>query len=180
MQEIEMKFRLQNIEEFKQKLVDKGCNLSAKLTQKDTIFVKDLHNTVSEEGKIYIRIRKVNGVTELNLKKQSKDLIQSKEIEFKVEDYDKVYDFLSTIDFKEWVTVEKTRLNTTYNEINICIDTVKHLGDFVEFEIITEDNNDIKIYEEKILQVAREFNVDVTDRVNSHYDTMISELNTKD
>lgn len=180
MQEIEIKFRVKNLADLKRKLENKGCQLSKELHQKDTVFVSDLSDTVSSEGKIFTRIRSVNGINELNLKRQSKELMSSKEIEFEVSDYDKAYDFLSTLGLKKWVTVEKTRVTGTYGVFNICIDTVKHLGDFIEIEIVTEDENNIAMYEERILEVAKELSIDQNDRVNSHYDTMLNELNIKD
>ncbi|MDO4283567.1 MAG: class IV adenylate cyclase [Clostridia bacterium] len=176
MQEIEIKFKIENVEHVKEKLRSAGCQLSEELHQKDTVFVSDLSDTKSDEGKIFTRIRSVNGVNELNLKKQSKDLINSKEIEFEVSDYDKVYDFLNTLGLKKWVTVEKIRVTGVYQGFNICIDNVKYLGNFIEIEMVTEDEN-IKLYEEKILEIALELGIDINHRVNSHYDTMLNELN---
>lgn len=180
MQEIEIKFKVEDIDSLKEKLINEGCKLSEKLHQKDTVFVSNLEDTTSSEGKMFIRIRSVNGKNELNLKKQSKDIINSKEIEFDVSDYDKTYDFLDTLGLKKWVTVEKTRVTSSYEEFNICIDTVKYLGDFIEIEIVTEDGNDIHIYEEKILDVAKKLGIDIKNRVNSHYDTMLNELKIKE
>lgn len=85
--------------------------------------------------------------------------MQNKEIEFGISDIDKAYDFLDTIGFKEWVTVEKTRIETTYQQFNLCIDQVKRLGDFVEIEILSEEENQTKFYEQKILEVTKELGI---------------------
>jgi len=176
MQEIEIKFKIDNLNEVKDKLTQFGCSLSEELNQKDTVFVPDINDTLSSAGKMFIRIRNVNGSTELNLKKQSDKIMQSKEIEFEVSDFNSAYDFLDTLGLKEWATVEKKRVTTKYKEFNICMDEVKRLGSFIEIEIITEEENNTEVYEQEILQVAKELHIDISNRVNSFYDTMIKEL----
>lgn len=176
MQEIEIKFKVEDIDGLKEKLASYGSKLSEELHQKDTVFVNNLEDTTSSEGKMFVRIRSVNGKNELNLKKQSKDIINSKEIEFEVSDYNGAYDFLDTLGLKEWVIVEKIRVTGKYEEFNVCIDTVKHLGSFIEIEFVTEDDKNINGYEEKILEVAKKLGIDIKNRVNSHYDTMLNEL----
>lgn len=180
MQEIEIKFQIDNIEKIKNTLLELGCEFSEELNQKDTIFVPDINNTTSEEGKMFVRIRYVNGKTQLNLKKQSNKTIQSKEIEFEVSNFDQANDFLNTIGLKEWVTVEKKRITTKYKQFNICIDDVKRLGQFVEIEIITSEKNKTDYYEKEIIKISKELGINTNNIVNNFYDTMISELNQKE
>lgn len=176
MREIELKFKVENLEDVKRKLINSECEMSEELHQKDTIFVSDLNDTKSEEGKIFIRIRKENEKIELNLKKQGKERIESKEIEFNVDSFEKTNDFLETLGLKQWVTVEKTRVTTKYKEFNICIDVVKELGNFVEIELLTDDNLDIEICKNKLLEIAKELNINTENIVKKHYDTMMNEL----
>ena len=179
MQEIEIKFRADNLNEIKEKLIALGCILSEELNQKDTVFVPDINDSSHTSGKMVIRIRNVNGRNELNLKKQSNKRIQSKEIEFEVSDFNSSYDFLKTLGLEEYVTVEKKRITTKYKEFNICIDEVKRLGSFVEIEIITEEENKTDLYEQQILDIAKELGIDINNRINNFYDTMIRELDNK-
>jgi len=179
MQEIEMKFQMNNLKDVRETLENLGCKFSEELKQKDVIFVPDIKNTIVEEGAIFIRIRNVNDKIELNLKKRAKKIMESKEIEFEVNDFDGAYDFIKTLGFEEWVTVEKKRITTNYKEFNICIDEVKGLGEFVEIEIITSEENKADYYENEIIKVCQELSIDPNNRINSHYDTMINELNKK-
>jgi adenylate cyclase class 2 len=178
-QEIEIKFRVENLEDIKSKLLSLGCFFSEELNQKDTIFVPNLKDTSTSEGKMFIRIRSVNGKVELTLKRQSSILMQSKEVEFEASDFDSAYDFLDTLGLEEWVTVEKKRITTKYKNFNICIDEVKKLGNFIEIEIVTEEKEKTKYYEEEIIMLAKELGINTEARVNSHYDTMIDELNQR-
>lgn len=177
MQEIEIKFRVENLDNVKEKLNNLGCIFSKELNQKDTIFLPDLNNTESKEGSLFVRIRDVNGKVELNLKKQSAISFQAKEIEFGANDFDSAYDFLDTLGLKEWVTVEKKRTTTIYNKFNICIDSVKRLGNFVEIELLTNEENKSKQFEKEILGLANKLGINTQNRINSFYDTMIYELN---
>lgn len=177
MQEIEIKFKVDCLENIVKDLAQKGCSFSAELHQKDTIFVSDLNDVSNEEGKIFTRIRLQNETVFMTLKKQSKKIMQSKEIEFTVGSFEGAYDFLQTLGLKEWVTVEKVRITTIYKGYNICIDSVHRLGDFIEIEIITEEENRTEYYEQQILSLASELGIDQTQRINSYYDTMIHELN---
>lgn len=177
MQEIEMKFKVDNITKLKEKLKELNCNFSKVLNQKDTIFVQDINNTTVGEGSIFIRIRSVNDKVELCLKKRTKKIMESKEIEFEVSDFDKAYDFVKTLGLTKWVTVEKKRIATKYKEFNICIDEVTRLGKFVEIEIVTAEENKTDYYENEIVKVCKELNINTDNRINSHYDTMIDELN---
>lgn len=180
MQEIEIKFQVNNLDVIKENLLRLGCEFSEELNQKDTVFVPDINDTSNQEGKQFIRIRNVNEKTELNLKQQSKKIMQSKEIEFEVSDFDAAYDFLDTLGLDEWVTVEKKRITTKYKEFNICIDEVKRLGEFIEIEIVTPEEDQTDYYEEEIVKVAKELGINPDQRINNFYDTMISELNEKE
>lgn len=55
------------------------------------------------------------------------------------------------------------------------MDEVERLGFFVELELVIEEENDYD-YEKQLLDLAKELGIDIDNRINSHYDTMISEL----
>ena len=176
MQEIELKFTIEDINLVKEQLEKMGCQFSDLLNQKDTIFIPDIKDSTNGEGKIFVRIRSVNEKNQVTLKKQGVKLSESKEIEFDVSDYDDVYEFLTTLGLAQWVTVEKKRITTKYKEFNICLDEVKYLGSFIEIEILTDELNKVDYYEEMMKSVADELGIDIKNIVNKHYDTMISEL----
>ena len=176
MREIELKFRVDKLEDITSILEKNNCAISKVINQADTIYVSDLGNVESTSGSVWLRVRKEDEKVELNYKKQSPKKMESEEIEFTVGDYKKANDFLKALGYKEWVQVNKKRRYSKYKEYNICIDEVERLGTFVEIELlINEDNN--KDYEEELYKVAKELGIDKDNRINSHYDTMIYELN---
>ena len=179
MREIELKFKVENVNNIISFLEKNNCEISSANIQKDTIYVRDLQNVESTEGSIWLRVRKTNEKVELNYKKQSSKKMESEEIEFEVSSYELANKFLAALGFKEWVQVNKKRTYTKYQKYNICIDEVERLGTFIEIELLIPEKNDID-YEKELLEVAKEIGIDITTRINSHYDTMISELISKE
>lgn len=175
MREIELKFKVKNLNEIIKFLEDRNCQISSINYQCDTIYVSDLDNTESKEGSVWLRVRKTNDKIELNYKKQSAKKMESEEIEFEVDSYEKANSFLKALGFKEWVQVNKKRRYSKYKDCNICIDEVEKLGFFVELELLIEEENDCD-YEKQLLDLARELRLDISNRINIHYDTMISKL----
>ena len=175
MREIELKFQVDNFDKIKSILDDNNEKLSEEYHQSDTIYVSDLNDTESKEGSIWLSVRKVNDKIEMNLKKQSAKKMESEEIEFEVSDYFLANKFLSALGYKEWVQVNKKRVYSKYDDVNICMDEVERLGYFIELELLI-DENDEKDYESILLDYAKKLGIDTDRRINSHYDTMISEL----
>ncbi len=176
MREIELKFRVDDLDSFTNKLKSLGCEISEYINQADTIYVENLDDTESIEGSMWLRVRKVNDKIEMNLKKQAKSKSESQEIEFGVDDYEKANSFLKTLGYNEWVRVNKRRRYSKYLNANICIDEVERLGSFVEIEYLISEEDKSTNYEEELLKIAGDLGIDTKKQVNSHYDTMISEL----
>lgn len=178
MREIELKFKIDNMDNLLNKLEELGCSLSDVIEQEDVVFVSDLDNVESVSGSVWLRIRKMKDKTELNFKKQV-TVNESKEIEFCVDDFEAAQDFLKALGFKEWVRVAKARRYSKYKDLNICLDKVERLGSFIELEYLAEED-DNNSYEDMIKEVALELGIDVSSIVDSFYDTMIHELDMKE
>ena len=176
MREIELKFKVDDMNDLLAKLRDMDCEVSEILSQNDTIYVSDLNHVESVEGSIWLRVRKENEKVELNLKKQSAKIQESKEIEFEVSSYEKANQLLETLGYQKWVVVNKKRRYSKYLNYNLCIDEVERLGSFLEIELLV-DEEDKKDYISDLLEIAKTFELTEDNIVNSHYDTMISELN---
>ncbi|MDE5548915.1 MAG: MMPL family transporter, partial [Clostridia bacterium] len=82
-------------------------SLGTIISQNDTIYVSDLNHVESVEGSIWLRVRQENDKTELNFKKQSARIQESKEIEFGVDSYEKANQFLEALGYQKWVVVNK-------------------------------------------------------------------------
>lgn len=71
MREIELKFKVDNIDDIISFLEKSNCEISDTECQYDTIYVQNLDNVESTEGSVWLRVRKTNDKIELNYKKQS-------------------------------------------------------------------------------------------------------------
>ena len=179
MREIELKFKVDNLDVLINKLKEEQCEISAVKMQNDTIYVQNLDDTESKEGSVWLRVRKENDKIELNYKKQSKKKMESEEIEFEVSSYELANQFLKALGYLPWVEVNKKRRYSKYKEYNICIDEVEKLGSFVELEILVDKDNK-EDYELALLEVAKKLGINPDKRINSHYDTMIYELDLRE
>ena len=175
MREIELKFKVDSMNPILSILEENHCVLSDVLDQHDVIYVPDLNHVESVDGSIWLRIRKENDRIELNYKKQGPVKMSSKEIEFGIDSFEKAKELLEEFGYQKWVEVHKKRRTTKYKNYNICLDEVEKLGSFVEIEVLVPDD-DNKDYADELFQVAWEFGIPEDDRVNSHYDTMMWEL----
>ena len=120
MREIELKFKVDDLDKLLNKLDELGCNVSDVIYQEDSVFVSDLDNVESVDGSIWLRVRKMDDKIELNFKKQV-SLNESQEIEFCVDDYDKATSFLEALGFKRWVkVVKRRRTSVIYNYCKRC------------------------------------------------------------
>lgn len=97
MRKIELKFRVENINKIISFLEESNCRISLPIYQNDTIYVKDLDNVESTEGSVWLRVRKINEIVELNYKKQSANKMESEEIEFEVNSYEKANSFFEGV-----------------------------------------------------------------------------------
>ncbi len=61
--------------------------------------------------------------------------------------------FLAQNNLSQSITVDKTRDTYTKDTVNVCVDHVKGLGDFVEIEILVDDESETKAAQEKILSL---------------------------
>lgn len=180
MKEIEVKYRLDDIDQLVKRLEKLGCKMSAIQYQKDTVYVSDLKHVNSEAGSIFLRVRKNNDKVELNAKKHEKMMQSRKEVEFEVSSYEDANHFLELIGFEKWVEVMKKRVHTTYENCNVCIDEVDSLGSFVELEYVVGDLEDDQNILEKIERIAKKLGIDTTEEVHQYYDEMIAQKEADD
>lgn len=179
MKEIEVKYRLDNVNELISRLEKLGCKISNIEDQKDTVYVTNLKNINFKPGSIFLRVRKNNDKIELNAKKHHHMMQSREEVEFEVSSYEDANHFLELIGFKKWVEVVKKRIHTTYENCNICIDEVDSLGSFVELEYVVEDLEKDQDVLQRIVKIAKKLEIDTTQEVEQYYDEMIAQKEDK-
>lgn len=147
MREIEIKARVRDKEGLLARLANSGVKLSEPVTHHDRVFGprgvdgNDGANTAS-----WLRIRtetKGNDVKHIfTLKKSVTNQMDSIEHETEVADDTELAKIIEYIDFVPFSDLTKTRQKARVGTIEVCVDTVEGLGDFIEAEILTDNSAD--------------------------------------
>jgi len=182
MREIEIKLRVNNLDELEKKLTDNGLVISKEITQYDVIYsnINDTHSfNESYEGCIIIRIRNQDGASILNLKKQLSGEMDNLEYETKVEDVESMHQILLALGWKPEVEVKKVRKKGNLGEYEICLDKVGQLGNFVELEKLTDDNANPEKIRDELFKALEPYGLKKEDEETEGYDTQIYNLKNK-
>src|SRR5581483_4288171 len=145
MREIEVKVKVENLQELEEKLKSQGCVFADPVSQHDVIYEKvggpNLYED-AKEGNIVLRIRRQPNKVEFNLKQQKSGEMDNIEYETKVDDPESLHQILLLLGWRPQVEVKKNRKKGKLDEYTICLDQVERLGTFMEIEKLTDDNAD--------------------------------------
>jgi len=133
MVEIEAKFKVEDLDLMRDKILKVGAERVGETSQIDTYFV----HPVKEELKgcpTYLRIRTSGGKTSLAMHYKLEEY-KWEELETVVQDGDIVREIYKNLGFEVDVEVEKKRETWKIPEGEIVIDTIKGLGAFMEIEV---------------------------------------------
>lgn len=180
MYEVEVKAKLQNREEVFKKLQDLGCIFSEELHQIDHIFIPDkvVFPPVAGSGIPVLRVRKSNDAYFFTLKISQGSRQDSLERELEISDGEAMIEIIKLMKYQSAPTVDKKRIKTNLNGMEIVLDTVKDLGEFIEAEkIVTAENpEDRKRTQEELFEFLETLGIKKEDRViDGKYDIMLFE-----
>ena len=96
----------------------------------------------------------------MTLKVEGQAKLVSDEYEFAVDDGNAARQMLTALGWQEVVTVDKVRLESKTEDYTICIDEVAGLGLFIELEILTEDDANVKNIQQQMCNFLKNLNID--------------------
>jgi predicted adenylyl cyclase CyaB len=177
MYEVEVKARLLNRKAVIKKLKDFGCKFSNELNQTDYVFIpKEAPYPLFPLGTPALRLRKQNNIYFLTLKIPQSSYQDCIEREIDIHEGGKMLEILKLIGWKSIPTVQKKRIKTNYKDMEIVLDKVKHLGEFIEVEKIVKHkrHEDRKKIQRKLLDFLRSLDIKKEDIViDGKYDIML-------
>ena len=141
MYEVEVKAYLKNKKAVIVKLEGLGYKFSPEVHQVDHIFVPEEISFPPPLGVPVLRVRKQSDVCFFTLKISQGNRTDSIEREIEIKDGDRMIEILEFLKWKENILVDKKRIKAKFNDIEIVLDTVKNLGEFIEAEKIVKDKN---------------------------------------
>ncbi len=182
MYEVEVKARLRDRAEIKQKLEDFGCVFGEELHQIDHIFVPKGESFPTPFQVPVLRIREQNGKYIFTLKISQSSRQDSLERELEISNGSMMTQILNLIGYEEFILVDKKRIKTNYKDMEIVLDDVKGLGEFVEVEkIVTHEDPEARKNIQKELQVFLEtLGISPEDHVvDGKYDILLHEVSSR-
>jgi adenylate cyclase, class 2 len=180
MYEVEVKAKLRDRKALKDKLESLGCAFGEELHQIDTIFTPAHGGAFFPPvmGTPVLRIREQNGKNIFTLKVNQSSRQDCIEHELEISSGEEMIKIMDILGFEKDVIVEKKRIKTMYKDIEIVLDTVERLGDFVEAEkIVTESDPEArKKIQRELMDTLVELGIPREDEVvDGKYDIMIFE-----
>ncbi len=176
MREIEIKLKAPNLNAIAAKLESLDCVLSDPIQQKDINFIhrNDTHWFETTSGEwVYPRIRIQPGKPHtFTVKKPLSNEMDCIEHELHIDDPIALTSIMELFDYKEGVTVQKTRRTTTYKDYSITLDEVESLGSFIEIEVVVEEGNAEKIQSEMFTFAKETFGLEKDNNVMKGYDIL--------
>lgn len=173
--EIELKVFLKDKDNIIKSLEKKGCIWYVEKKQHDKVFYKkEFANNISTND-IFIRIRYENNNSILTLKQILNDT-EVKEFESTVGNPNEIIKMFQLLGFKEYVKINKTRIEGKIKDFSICIDEVENLGSFLEIEKITEREDKRAEINLELQDFLLSLGISLEQICNKRYHTMIYEL----
>jgi len=139
MYEVEVKARLKDREQVMKKLLDLGCKFSEELHQVDRIFIREGDPFPEPLGAPTLRVRQQNDETLFTLKITQSGRQDCVERELEIKDGEMMIEILQLLNWQEVPVVDKKRIKIHLGDVEIVLDNVKDLGDFIEAEKIVTD-----------------------------------------
>lgn len=157
--EIEIKLPLQNLESVKKFLNEHGKLMSKDVFQRDTYYIPIHRDFLNVKFPFeWLRLRESPKGFSINYKhfypENVKKTDYCDEFETKIESIEAMKKIFQSLNIKEVVVVEKVRTTWMFEDVEIVIDDVKHLGAYIELETTThfENPQDGKKFLYKILE----------------------------
>lgn len=169
--EIEVKVKVKDFTKILAALNKLGCKFSPPINQEDTIYLeKGTGFTQITTDTNVLRIRKQNDKNFLTLKRNSVNSLIKIEKETLIENSAPMDEILQYMNYVPVIKIKKQRRKCKYKSMEICLDTVVGLGNFVEVERISA-NDPIKI-QDALISFLKSLGINMDDRVFYGYDIL--------
>jgi len=154
--EIEVKAKVKDFKKIKRQLKKLGAKKIKSQNQVDNYYLP-FGCRFNKKGRRLLRTRYNKKTKKMRLEAHRyQDNLSGYEFETEISDKKMMENILKELKFKKVVTVEKNRQTYKYKNINIVLDKVKNLGNFVEVELLGQANQENK---NKVLKVIDDLNI---------------------
>ena len=184
MREIEIKVRLQDKEGLLAVLAGKGVALGEPVHQRDQVFGLPGESGGDGNTAPWLRVRtETHGQGEnetkralFTFKRSVTGQLDSIERETEVGDPDVMIAIVKELGFVPFSDLSKTRQTGKLNDVEVCIDSVEGLGDFMELEQLADEDADPAVITDDLWRIMAELGVSHQDEVTDGYDILMKKL----
>lgn len=177
MREIEIKARVGDKAALIDALKRQNITLGEPVTQRDQVFgpTGETGGGVNTLPWLRLRTETKNDVTTqyFTLKKAVTNQMDSIEHETVVADGAELLAMMPHLGFVPYSDLTKTRAKTRLGDVEICVDRIEELGDFIEVEKLTGEDADYDEVAEELWALLESFGVARADHVTDGYDVMM-------
>lgn len=174
MKEIELKVRLNDPESLISKLKFLGCEFGVSKKQYDRVYLQKGIDYPLKLGTNVLRIREEEGKYLFTLKRPEEIELSKVEYETLVEKPEELEKIILDIGWVKYVEITKTRRKGKIEDINLCLDKVEGLGEFLEAEIFDEVGG-IEV-QNRLKELFLSWGIKEKDIVNEGYDVLMVKL----
>jgi adenylate cyclase, class 2 len=128
------------------------------------------------QGMPVVRLRTEDDSTRLTYKRKINAAGDAIEHEVTVSSADVMRSILAEMGYHTVTTVDKVRREARTGDINLVLDTVKGLGDFLEIEVLAENESSLTEAEKRIMATAATLGLAEADIESRKYDQLVAQL----
>lgn len=176
MREIEVKAKVADMAGIVKKLEADSHAVGGPVRQRDQVFGLAGRNGGDGQAPwLRIRTETKDGTDTyiFTLKKSITNQLDSIEHETKISDPRELEQIILHSGFEPYSDIVKTRRTAKIGDIELCIDTVEHLGEFIEAEKLTDDDIDYVAVVAELWTLLEKYGVSKADEVTQGYDVMV-------
>lgn len=173
--EVEVKARVTDPDQLKERLRELGCDLHDVVEQRDHIFMSPYEGGDTGRTRNVLRLREQGDKVLLTLKQDRTGELDCLEEETTVGDRERAEAILKLLGFELWTKVTKRRQQGRWGDRTVCVDEVEDLGWFFEVEVMAATDDTVRLQDD-LWQELKQAGLPLGDRVTKGYDTLINEL----
>ncbi|MBO5159146.1 MAG: class IV adenylate cyclase [Lachnospiraceae bacterium] len=185
MVEVEVKIPVKNKKQVEEKLLELGFLKGDLLKESDFYFDNACHEL--KEKDMALRIRSCENLTTSTTEhfitykgpKMDKISMTRKELETKIESAETGREILKSLGYTEVPPVIKRRQELHKDQMNACLDQVEHLGDFLELEIVVQQESEKENALNELISLLYELGYQAEDIIRTSYLSMLQNKESK-
>ena len=173
MREIEVKYRVCDLDALERELAARGAALSHPVRQDDQAYAPaGWQFGDSKLGVSFLRLRTVQGCHYFTLKRPAGSAQDCLEYETQVTDRQAMHQAALHMGYRPTVRIAKTRRTATLEDCSLCIDEVEGVGEFLELERMAPDHADAQAIQADLAAFVSSLGIAAT-RTDQTYDSLV-------